>query len=52
MLVTKVAVWVDEMLAAGNKSFYKIEAGKKFSYDPASKTYKLIPGGDLIYYNE
>ena len=33
----KVAAWVDEMLAAGNKSFYKIENGKKYSYDPAIK---------------
>ncbi len=42
----KVAPWVDEMIAAGNKSFYKIEAGKKLCYDPASKTYKPLPGGD------
>lgn len=44
----KVAPWVDEMLAAGNKSFYKVEGGKKFSYDPASKTYKPLPGGDAF----
>ena len=31
----KVAPWVDEMIAAGNKSFYKIEDGKKLYYDPA-----------------
>jgi 3-hydroxyacyl-CoA dehydrogenase len=42
----KVAGWVDEMLAAGNKSFYKVESGKRYSYDPASKTYKPLPGGD------
>lgn len=42
----KVAPWVDEMIAAGNKSFYKIEGGKKLCYDPASKTYKPLPGGD------
>jgi hypothetical protein len=24
----KVASWIDEMIAAGNKSFYKIENGK------------------------
>src|SRR6187431_3150882 len=29
----KVATWVDEMTTAGNKSFYKIEAGKKLYYD-------------------
>lgn len=44
----KVAAWVDEMLAAGNKSFYKIEAGKKYSYDPATKTYKVLPGGEAF----
>ncbi|MGK2861865.1 MAG: 3-hydroxyacyl-CoA dehydrogenase/enoyl-CoA hydratase family protein, partial [Chitinophagaceae bacterium] len=42
----KIAPWVDDMLAAGNASFYKIEAGKKYSYDPASKSYKVLPGGE------
>ncbi|MES1220008.1 MAG: 3-hydroxyacyl-CoA dehydrogenase family protein, partial [Bacteroidota bacterium] len=42
----KVAAWVDEMIAAGNKSFYKIENGKRLCYDPASKTYKILPGAD------
>ncbi len=41
-----VASWVDEMIAAGNKTFYKVENGRKLSYDPASKTYKIIPGSD------
>jgi 3-hydroxyacyl-CoA dehydrogenase len=40
-----VAPWVEEMIAAGNKSFYKVEGGQRLAYDPASKTYKLIPGG-------
>lgn len=44
----KVAAWVEEMIAAGNKSFYKVEAGKKYCYDPASKTYKALPGGDAF----
>ena len=44
--VIKSQGWVDEMLAAGNKSFYKVENGKRFCYDPASKTYKPLPGGD------
>lgn len=44
----KVAPWVEDMLAAGHKSFYKIEGGKKLSYDPATKTYKPLPGGDAI----
>ena len=44
----KVAGWVDQMLAAGNKSFYKIEGGKKYCYDPASKSFKLLPGGEAF----
>jgi 3-hydroxyacyl-CoA dehydrogenase len=40
-----VAPWVEEMIAAGNKSFYKIENGKTLCYDPQSKTYKPLPGG-------
>jgi len=44
----KVAVWVDEMIAAGNKSFYKVESGKKYCYDPASKSYKALPGGEAF----
>ena len=44
----KVASWIDEMLAAGNKSFYKIEAGKKLYYDQNSKTYKPLPGADAF----
>ncbi len=43
-----VAPWVDEMLAAGHKSFYKIENGKRLSYDPASKNYKIIPGANAF----
>jgi len=44
----KVAGWVEEMLTAGNKSFYKVEGGKKLCYDPLSKTYKPLPGGDAF----
>jgi len=40
----KVAAWVDEMLAAGNTNFYKIENGKRLYYDVASTSYKEIPG--------
>ena len=40
----KVAPWVEEMIAEGNKSFYKLENGKRLSYDPQTKTYKEIPG--------
>ena len=42
----KVPQWVDEMVTAGNKSFYKIENGKKLFYDLSTKTYKPIPGSD------
>ena len=44
----KVADWINEMLAAGNNSFYKVEAGKKLCYDPAGKSYKILPGGDAF----
>jgi 3-hydroxyacyl-CoA dehydrogenase len=44
----KVAEWVDEMVAAGNKSFYKVENGKRLCYDVSSKSYKVLPGGDAF----
>lgn len=40
----KVAPWVHDMLANGNTTFYQIENGKTTCYDPASKSYKQIPG--------
>ncbi len=40
----KPAQWVYDMLAAGHKSFYKIENGLKYYYDIPSKSYKKIPG--------
>jgi len=40
----KPAAWVEEMIAAGHKSFYKVENGLKSYYDVASKSYKVIPG--------
>ena len=43
-----VAPWVDEMLASGAKTFYKVENGKALCYDPASKTYKPLPGGEAF----
>ncbi len=36
--------WVYEMVAAGNKSFYKVEGGQKKYYDIPSKSYKSISG--------
>lgn len=43
-----VAPWVEDMLAAGIKTFFKIENGQKFSYDIASKSYKSLPGGEAF----
>lgn len=42
----KPAAWIAEMQAAGAKSFYQIENGKLKYYDPASKSYKAVPGQD------
>ncbi|UYZ58753.1 3-hydroxyacyl-CoA dehydrogenase/enoyl-CoA hydratase family protein [Hymenobacter latericus] len=41
----QLAPWVEEMLAAGNTTFYKVDAaGVKQYYDAESKSYKAIPG--------
>ncbi len=40
----KVAPWVQEMLDAGIKTFYKREAGKLFYYNIKAKAYKEVPG--------
>jgi len=42
------AVWITEMLNAGNSSFYKVENGIKSYYDIPSKSYKAIPGQDAF----
>ena len=44
----KVSNWVTEMLSSGANSFYKIEQGKKYYYDIASKSYKKIPGSEAF----
>jgi 3-hydroxyacyl-CoA dehydrogenase len=44
----KVAAWVDEMIAGGANSFYKVENGKRLCYDVSSKTYKTMPGADAF----
>lgn len=44
----KVAAWVDEMIAGGSTSFYKVENGKRQCYDVGSKTYKTMPGADAF----
>lgn len=41
-----VAAWVEEMLAAGSKTFYMVEDGKRKAYDVATKTYKFLPGSN------
>jgi 3-hydroxyacyl-CoA dehydrogenase len=41
-----VAPWIEEMLASGATTFYKVEAGKKHYYDQSSKSYKAVPGGE------
>jgi 3-hydroxyacyl-CoA dehydrogenase len=43
-----VAPWVQEMLAAGIKTFFKVENGQKLYYDIASKSYKSLPGGEAF----
>ena len=42
------AAWVEEMIAAGADSFYKVENGKRMYYDIPSKSYQAIPGGDAF----
>ncbi|HEX7414050.1 MAG TPA: 3-hydroxyacyl-CoA dehydrogenase NAD-binding domain-containing protein, partial [Bacteroidia bacterium] len=44
----KPAAWVNDMLKAGNTSFYKIEGGVKKYYDIPTKTYKTIPGTEKL----
>jgi 3-hydroxyacyl-CoA dehydrogenase len=36
--------WIYDMLAAGHKSFYKVEAGQRKYYDIPTKSYAGIPG--------
>jgi 3-hydroxyacyl-CoA dehydrogenase len=43
-----VAGWVDEMLAAGIKTFYKVENGKRLYYDIAQRKYVAMPGGEAF----
>ncbi len=40
------ADWVNEMVAAGHTSFYKVEGGVKYYYDIQAKDYKAVPGQD------
>jgi 3-hydroxyacyl-CoA dehydrogenase len=43
-----VSGWVDEMLASGAKTFYKVENSNRLYYDLASKSYKKIPGSEAF----
>jgi len=43
-----VAPWVEEMLAGGITTFYRIENGKRLCYDVASRSYKPLPGGEAF----
>jgi 3-hydroxyacyl-CoA dehydrogenase len=42
----KVAPWVDEMLAKGIKSFYKIEKGQRLHYSPLTGAYSSAQSDD------
>ena len=44
----KPAQWVYDMIAGGNKSFYRVEGGKRQYYDIPSKSYKTIPGREAF----
>jgi 3-hydroxyacyl-CoA dehydrogenase len=46
----KISNWVKEMLAKGNKSFYKTEGGFKYFYDAASSNYAKVPGQDKFIF--
>lgn len=43
-----VAPWVDEMIAVGAKTFYKVEPGRKLFFDIVSKSYKPLPGSETF----
>jgi 3-hydroxyacyl-CoA dehydrogenase len=43
-----VAAWVEEMLANGAQTFFKVENGKRMYYDVRSKTYLVLPGGEAF----
>lgn len=44
----KVAGWIDDMISSGAKTFYKVENGKRWYYDVASKSYKAMPGAEAF----
>lgn len=42
----EVAQWVNDFIAEGNTSFYKVENGKRLYYDVINKKYLPLSGGD------
>ncbi|MDG1913533.1 MAG: 3-hydroxyacyl-CoA dehydrogenase NAD-binding domain-containing protein [Crocinitomix sp.] len=47
-----VSPWIQQMLDAGIKSFYKVENGVKMYYDIAAGDYKVIPGTENLLFIE
>ncbi len=43
-----VAAWIEEMLAKGNSSFYKVQNGKRLYYDVSSGSYVPVPGENVF----
>ncbi len=41
-----VAKWVDDFIAAGNITFYKVQNGKRLYYDVSCGNYKALSGGE------
>jgi 3-hydroxyacyl-CoA dehydrogenase len=39
-----IAPWIEEMLAAGNQTFYRVEGGVRQYYDQTTKSYQPIAG--------
>lgn len=42
--------WVQKMIDAGIKSFYKVENGVRYFYDINSASYKIIPGTENLLF--
>ena len=42
------AAWINEMLAAGNSSFYTVKDGATYAYDIPKKSQEKIPGQDAF----
>jgi 3-hydroxyacyl-CoA dehydrogenase len=44
----KAAQWVHDMVGSGNKTFYRVENGKRQYYDISSRSYKNVPSKDAF----